>query len=277
MASYAQPHGPASEFKIVEELVTRWNDGDLNITNNQAEKLAYLAAQHGLDFDSESNPIGKFAFDLANTATFGLVPNSWRPETVGEKWHGESKTDKFAGGLGTIGGLFTGVGLAGKALGVGAKGLGNLAGRFFGGRGGAAAGGAAADTQALIGVGRGGSISGGMTRQLPGAHNVGYASSRLQSAVQTQKALNARERAWRIASDTLNKGNNFTNRMISVPRTPGIPGLPIGGGRTFQPGWGSVALGTGIGAGIGSYMSGPSDEQVEAERMMNQYNTLGLY
>ena len=275
MASYAQPHGPANEFKIVKELVTRWNDGDLDITNNQAEKLAFLAAQHGLDFDSESNPIGKFAFDLANTATFGLVPNTWRPVTVGEKWHGESKAEQFAGGLGTIGGLGTGVGAAGKLLGWGARSAGKgIAGLF--GRGGSAVspvsplGGAvsqlpgqAQNTQALLGVGRNAMHSGQSLQQM------GMSTNRLKIAVESQKALNARRRAYEIASGTLNQGRNYTNQMVNW--------APAATRTSFQPGWGSVALGTGMGIGMGNYLGGPSDEQIQAEQMMNQYNTLGMY
>jgi len=32
-----------------------------------------------------------------------------------------------------------------------------------------------------------------------------------------------------------------------------------------------------MGIGMGNYLGGPSDEQIQAEQMMNQYNTLGMY
>jgi hypothetical protein len=111
MSTFANMQSPANQSEIVRNMVERWNAGDLKITDEQANKLARLAAEYGYDFDSESNPLGKGLFDFADTTLLGLLPNDWRPTTVGEEWHGESFGDRAAGTVGTVGGLFTGLGL----------------------------------------------------------------------------------------------------------------------------------------------------------------------
>ena len=132
MSTFANMQSPANQSEIVKNMVERWNAGDLKITDEQANKLARLAAEYGYDFDSESNPLGKGLFDFADTTLLGLIPNDWRPTTVGEEWHGESFGDRAAGTVGTVGGLFTGLGLIGKGLGAGARGAGNLYGSWRG-------------------------------------------------------------------------------------------------------------------------------------------------
>lgn len=111
MAQYAPRDRMASEKDAIVELVRRWNEGNLDITDDRANKLAQKAYEHGIDFDPQSRPISKGLFDLVDTAAFGMVPNSWRPESVGEKYFGESGLDKFAGGVGTVGGLLPAGGL----------------------------------------------------------------------------------------------------------------------------------------------------------------------
>ena len=137
MANYANTNAPANQHQIVQQLVDRWNTGELNITDEQANKLSRLAAEYGFDFDSESNPLGKGLFDLVDTAALGFVPNEWRPTTVGEDYHGESFGDKVAGGAGTVAGLATGFGLMGKLFGAGARGAGRVWGAMRGGASGA--------------------------------------------------------------------------------------------------------------------------------------------
>ena len=97
----------------VVELVRRYNRGELDHLNEKdLEKISILAAQMGVEFNVESKPIRKGLFDLADTATFGLLPDTWRPHSVGQEWHGESGIDKFAGGVGTLaGGALLGAGV----------------------------------------------------------------------------------------------------------------------------------------------------------------------
>ena len=111
-----------SQAKGVEQLVDKFNRGDLDyLPTKDKEQIAMLAAQYGRRFDVGSKPIKKGLFDMVDTALFGLVPNEWRPKTIGEDYFGESRSDKIAGGVGTVGGAYlgirTGIGLAGKASG----------------------------------------------------------------------------------------------------------------------------------------------------------------
>ena len=46
-----------------------------------------------------------FIFELSNTATLGLTPNSWRPRRVAEHLYGETEGENIAAGLGTLMGL----------------------------------------------------------------------------------------------------------------------------------------------------------------------------
>lgn len=102
-------------------------------TDRQAEQIAMLAKQYGFKFARESKPLKKFAFDLADTAMLGMLPNEWRPRSRGESVFGETKSERIAGGLGTgiplaAGGLLAlsnpaAVGsMVGKGLGYGARG-----------------------------------------------------------------------------------------------------------------------------------------------------------
>ena len=114
-------------FKRVRTLTERFNRGDLDyLPKKDLEQVAMLAAQYGTDFRPKSKPVRKALFDFVDMAAFGLVPNKWRPESIGEEYFGESGWDKFAGGVGSIAGAYTGIrtglGLAGKAAGK-AKGL----------------------------------------------------------------------------------------------------------------------------------------------------------
>ena len=115
------------EYQIVKEMAERYNSGELNLTNEKLEKLARLTFKHGIDFDVKSRPISKGLFDLVDTASFGMVPNKWRPTSIGQEYHGESSSDRVAGGLGSLVGLGTGIGL-------GIKGARAMYGSFQGGR-----------------------------------------------------------------------------------------------------------------------------------------------
>ena len=47
-------------------------------------------------------------FDLSDTALFGLLPNEWRPRSIGEEIHGEPLLDRTFGNVGTLGGSLLG-------------------------------------------------------------------------------------------------------------------------------------------------------------------------
>ena len=112
-------------YKALEELVDRFNKGDLDyLPTKDKEQIAMLAAQHSMDFDVKSKPIRKGLFDMVDTALFGMVPNKWRPKSIGEDYFGESRADRIAGTLGTIAGFGTGFAGATKLAGKAAAGLG---------------------------------------------------------------------------------------------------------------------------------------------------------
>ena len=98
-----------NEYDIVSEILNRYNKGKIDLPDDQAELLAMKAARMGLDFDVKSKPFKKGAFDVADMALFGLLPNEWRPRSPGQDLYGETSADRWAGGLGTALGLGTGV------------------------------------------------------------------------------------------------------------------------------------------------------------------------
>lgn len=119
--------------QMIEMLMHQYDLDPRQFTDRQAEQIAILARQYGLKFPRESKPLRKFAFDLADTALLGMLPNTLRPVSRGQSVFGETQTDRLAGGLGTgiplaAGGLLAlsnlgAVGSAvGKGLGYGARG-----------------------------------------------------------------------------------------------------------------------------------------------------------
>ena len=109
MANLAESASPDyAKFKKAQQLLARYNSGDHNwMMDKDKEMVASIAAQYGLDFKADSKPIRKALFDFADMATFGLLPNKWRPTTIGEEYGFVSGADKMAGAAGTVGGLFT--------------------------------------------------------------------------------------------------------------------------------------------------------------------------
>jgi len=105
----------AISFLAVQELNERYNNDPRSFTDEEAEMIAGLSKQFGLEFQRTSRPLAKGAFDFADIASFGLLPNEWRPTSRGDLTYGETGLDKFAGGVGSVGGLFGAVG-AGAGL-----------------------------------------------------------------------------------------------------------------------------------------------------------------
>jgi len=93
------------KFSMILETLKRYNAGELDLSDQQANQLAAIAFQMKQEFKTRSKPIKKGLFDLIDTAVLGAVPNKWRPESPGQDLFGESGIDKFAGGIGTLGGM----------------------------------------------------------------------------------------------------------------------------------------------------------------------------
>ena len=102
--------GLAGNEEVLNHLLDIYHNSPKKLTESQKEEIAKLAYAYGKEFEVESKPISKGLFDLVDTATFGMVPNTWRPKSAGEEYFGESGLDKFAGGVGTVGGLLPALG-----------------------------------------------------------------------------------------------------------------------------------------------------------------------
>ena len=107
----------AINFMAVQELVEQYNNDPRSFSDQEAEMVSGLASSFGLDFQRTSKPLQKAAFDAADMATLGLIPNEWRPEARGDFYLGESGRDKLAGGVGQVAGLVGAAGLLKKGVG----------------------------------------------------------------------------------------------------------------------------------------------------------------
>lgn len=105
-----------------KQLVFAYNENPQNYTDDQAEQVAFVAAQLGLPFRSESKAVQKFFFDLVDNIAFGALPDDQRPVSRGERTLGETKNEKLAGNLALLGLLVPGAAGA-KAAGAGIKAL----------------------------------------------------------------------------------------------------------------------------------------------------------
>ena len=108
-------------YDTINEMLRRYNSGELDLTDEEAELLAMNAQRLGSEFKSRSKPLRKGAFDFMDMAAFGLLPNQWRPTSQAQDITGETGLDKFAGGVGSVAGLATGIGGAVKGLGMAGK------------------------------------------------------------------------------------------------------------------------------------------------------------
>jgi len=113
--------GQATQQDAVERLLLMYRNDPNQFTSEQKKKIARLAFETGNSFDVESKPISKGLFDLVDTAALGMIPNTWRPSSIGQEYFGESGIDKFAGGLGTAAGIVPGLFTGGALIKGGAK------------------------------------------------------------------------------------------------------------------------------------------------------------
>jgi len=88
-----------------KRIVYDYNLNPNDYTNSEAEKIAVIALQLGLPFRPETKKLQKFFFDLADSATFGAIPNSMRPKSRGEDLYGETRSERLSSGAGNLLGL----------------------------------------------------------------------------------------------------------------------------------------------------------------------------
>jgi hypothetical protein len=103
-----------------KQLVFGYNENPKDYTDEQAERIAHIAAKLGLPFRPESKALKKFFFDLLDNMTFGALPDDMRPVSRGEKIYGETKGEKLSSNLALLGLAVPGVAGAKIATGAGA-------------------------------------------------------------------------------------------------------------------------------------------------------------
>ena len=74
-------------------LIDEYNSDPRKFTDAESEVIAELAKAMNRNFKRESKPIRKAIFELGDMATFGLLPDSYRPVARGEKAFGETDLD----------------------------------------------------------------------------------------------------------------------------------------------------------------------------------------
>ena len=80
-----------------KDMVFKYNRDPKKYTDQQAERIAFVAARLGLPFKGESKALQKFFFDLVDNIAFGALPEGMRPVSRGESVYGETGAEKIAG------------------------------------------------------------------------------------------------------------------------------------------------------------------------------------
>ena len=98
--------------RMLTDQVRDYNSNPQRYTDAQAESIAKVAQALDLNFERESQPFKKAAFEAADMAIFGLLPDSiFKPDiSRGEETFGPTTTDRIASGLGMGLGFVGGVG-----------------------------------------------------------------------------------------------------------------------------------------------------------------------
>ena len=108
-----------NDYDVTMEMLRRHNAGKIDLSDDEADQLARQAKAMGERFSVESKPLSKGAFDFADMAVFGLLPDEWRPTSQGQDIIGETGIDKMSGTIGSLGGLVTGAAAATKGAKIG--------------------------------------------------------------------------------------------------------------------------------------------------------------
>lgn len=100
-------------------LINDYYNNPSSYTDQEAEVIARLTKQLGMPFDRERKPLRKFLYNAGEMATFGLLPDSFKPHSRGQNVYGETAIDSIASGAGDLLGLVgLGVGAVRGARGI---------------------------------------------------------------------------------------------------------------------------------------------------------------
>jgi len=109
-------------------LIDEYNSDPRRFNDAEAEVIAQLSKAMGRNFRRESKPFSKALYGAADMATFGLLPESFKPRSRGETVYGQTGIDSIASGAGMLAGLGAGLIGAGRAVSFGAGALRGRAG-----------------------------------------------------------------------------------------------------------------------------------------------------
>jgi len=127
-------------------IIGAYNDDPRSFTDEEAEMIAMLASQTGMNFRRENKPIQKGLFNMADIGLLGMLPNEWEPWSRGQSVYGESTSEKIGSGIGAAAGLpaslLSGYGLVRGGMGLAKGAMGMMRGARGVAGGGAAGGGA---------------------------------------------------------------------------------------------------------------------------------------
>ncbi len=104
-------------------LIDEYNSDPRRFNDAEAEVIAQLSKAMGRNFRRESKPFSKALYGAADMATFGLLPESFKPRSRGETVYGQTGIDSIASGAGMLAGLGAGLIGAGRAVSFGAGAL----------------------------------------------------------------------------------------------------------------------------------------------------------
>jgi len=104
-------------------LIDEYNSDPRRFNDAEAEVIAQLSKAMGQNFRRESKPFSKALYGAADMATFGLLPESFKPRSRGETVYGQTGIDSIASGAGMLAGLGAGLIGAGRAVSFGAGAL----------------------------------------------------------------------------------------------------------------------------------------------------------
>lgn len=144
--SYGNPAGMLQQGEVfhsrpvrdpvqtAKDLVFKYNRNPKAYTDEQAEKIAFIAARLGIPFKAESKALQKFFFDAIDNLTFGALPDDARPVSRGETVFGPTRSEKIAEKASLLG--YLGPGVAGAKIGgkLAKKVVGGLPSKFGGGK-----------------------------------------------------------------------------------------------------------------------------------------------
>lgn len=114
--------------QLAERMVFDYNRNPYGFSEEQGQNIARFAAIYNLDFKPESKGLKKFFYNLVNTGSLGALGLAMdAPRETGEEYGFGTTAGKIGGGLGSLGGMVTPMGIGGMIGGAALKGAARLA------------------------------------------------------------------------------------------------------------------------------------------------------